>query len=460
MKFSLILTALILLGVSSCTSPSSKKQEAAAEGQAAPSDAETNQRGLMATPNAAGKMSTFPSYNPAFPPPAKAKDVFELSQDYPTSFNDKETFAWEKIDFKTKPNDYAMAVLRYCLEGNVETNFQWQQNKVRKWFHAPWLHEGTGGREWMHGMTRERGTKKFEIHAKQDVELENWAVGVYNEPGGYALGRIWRTPDGKPDPSKAVFPRGSVAFKLLFTDAAVEKVPYLAGSFEWQGNIYPCEPLECKKRETRTVRLLQIDIAVKDPRAPLGWVLGTFTYDASIKAKTPWERLVPVGISWGDDPSVTAMLNNVGSFVNPALKESWINPALLEDATKKKPEQNYMRHHGLGGRLNGPVDNPSSSCISCHARAAVTAEGVPFSVMPRGAKRETYKSEDFKKYFAAMKSGSYFLTEGDKKFTTTDYSLQVAFGIRAYYQNLLDKQPKTRDIMASERKLPELTRGE
>ena len=458
MKISLFLIACALI-LSSCKqSPNAKKQETPVEGQAAPSDSE--ERGLMAGSSVHVKTTAFPSYNPLFPPLSKTKEAFELSQDYPSTYNDKEVFAWEKIDFKKQPNDYAMAVLRYCLEGNVETNFKWQQNKTRKWFHAPWLHEGIGGREWMHGMTRERGTNKFEIHAKQDVELENWAVGVYNELGGYTLGRIWRTPDGKPDPSKAVFPRGSVAFKLLFTDAAVSKVPFLAGSFEWQGHIYPCEPYKCNKREIRTMRLLQIDIAVKDPRAPLGWVLGTFTYDASLKGKTPWDNIVPVGISWGDDPSVNALLNNVGSFLNPALKESWINPNLMEDIKKTKPEQAYMRHHGLGGRLNGPVDNPASSCISCHARAAVTAEGEPYSVMPKGAKRDKYTSENFKKYFAALKSGSYPITEGDKKFTTTDYSLQVAFGIRAYYQNLLDNQPKTRDIMAMERKLPELSRGE
>jgi hypothetical protein len=44
--------------------------------------------------------------------------------------------------------------------------------------------------------------------------------------------------------------------------------------------------------------------------------------------------------------------------------------------------------------------------------------------------------------------------------TTTDSSLQVAFGIRVYYLNLLDNQPKSRDIMAMERNLPELSRRE
>jgi hypothetical protein len=448
-----------------------KADEAPVQGIMAPSD-EVSSRGLTGE-SADNTITTaaFPSWNPDFPPPANAKNTFALSQDYPTTFNDKEVYPWEKIDFKTKPNDYAMAVLKYGLEGNIDVEFKGQNNKVRKWYHAPWLHEGTGGREWTHGMTRERMTPKFELHAKQDIELENWAVGMYNPAGGYAIGKVWRTKNGKPDPTKSDFPRGSVAFKLLFTDAKVEKVPFLANTFEWQGNIYPCMPQKCSNRENRTVRLLQIDIAVKEPRAPLGWVLGTFTYDASMGGATPWERLAPVGLSWGDDGAVTAMMNNVGSFINPNLKETWINPKLIEDKTKTKPEQNYMRHHGLGGRLNGPVDNPSSSCISCHARAAVTAEGEPFAVMPRGAKRETYTGTDFKKFFSPVKSGSYTLESEGKKYTTTDYSLQLAFGIRAYYQNLIEQEAKkdaaksgtkSRGLegIVATKKLPELSRGE
>ena len=245
MKF-LIPFCLIVFVFSACnSSSSSKSSETDAQGQAAPS--ETLSRAL---PAEIGITTRFPDWTPQFPPPANNKDVFELSQDYPTTFNNKEVYAWEKIDFKKQPNDYAMAVIRYCLEGNVEANFKVKNNKVRKWYHAPWLHYGSGGREWMRGMTRERGTPKFEAHAKQDVKLENWAVGVYNEPGGYTLGRIWHTADGKPDPSKALFPRGSVAFKLLFTDAPVEKVPFLAGSFEWQGNIY-VDASKKVKRENR-----------------------------------------------------------------------------------------------------------------------------------------------------------------------------------------------------------------
>jgi hypothetical protein len=58
--------------------------------------------------------------------------------------------------------------------------------------------------------------------------------------------------------------------------------------------------------------------------------------------------MVPVRLMWGNDPN--------GS----PLTQSWINPnAPL-----------YARQHlGVDGRLNGPVDNRASACMSCHSRA-------------------------------------------------------------------------------------------
>jgi hypothetical protein len=56
-----------------------------------------------------------------------------------------------------------------------------------------------------------------------------------------------------------------------------------------------------------TVRLLQVDVAIRDSRArtTTGWVFGTFVYDGNATGETPWDRLVPVGVMWGNDPRVT-----------------------------------------------------------------------------------------------------------------------------------------------------------
>lgn len=160
----------------------------------------------------------FPSYDPNFPPPLNAKKIFQLSQDYPKTFN-VETYPWQSIDFKTNPNDYIKSVLTYCLEGNIEVDFRGQFNKVRKWYHAPWMHDdgrlNGGGREYINGLTRERGTPEFEIHDKQDVRLENWAVGMYNSPGGFTIGNVWSSPNAKPDPTKANFPEGTSFIQII-----------------------------------------------------------------------------------------------------------------------------------------------------------------------------------------------------------------------------------------------------
>jgi hypothetical protein len=195
----------------------------------------------------------FPSSDPNFPVPSTVKEPFVLRQDYPETYNSKESLPWANLDPKVNHVQYMQAVLKYCLEGNTDegVDFRVEKNKVRNWYHAPWLHDDGqktpdkkpigNGREYLHGLTRERASRKFEIHRKQDVKLENWAIGFYNEPGGYTIGKIWADPL-KPDPSQSVFPEGTVAFKLLFTDGAVEKVPFLAGAKKWTANIYPCDP--------------------------------------------------------------------------------------------------------------------------------------------------------------------------------------------------------------------------
>jgi hypothetical protein len=55
------------------------------------------------------------------------------------------------------------------------------------------------------------------------------------------------------------------------------------------------------------VRLLQIDVAVKDNRAAgtTGWVFGTFNYNSAAPGSTAWQRMIPIGLMWGNDPLLT-----------------------------------------------------------------------------------------------------------------------------------------------------------
>jgi hypothetical protein len=357
---------------------------------------------------------------PSLPPPAvmfafpDARDnppanwtgpVFHLSQNYPTALPTPEQYPWKQIDFKTLPMDYLHAVLAYCLEGNVTPSgdFDINQNPVRHWYHAPWMHPN---REFIHGMTSERRSRPGELAPTQTQMWQNWAVGMYNAPGGFVIGRVWANPNA-PNPSSAAFPDGTVAFKLLFTQAPASQVPYLANDFEWIADI---NRISTGGAPPVSLRLLQIDVAVRDTRADstTGWVFGTFTYDAQEPGTTPWQRIVPIGLMWGNDP--TRLFNG------QPLIETKINPNL------RMPQH---LGYGVGGqkRLNGPVDNPASSCLSCHSTAAVSLNP-PRPTIP-GVPPNNPTHQQLATYFRNIKSGTPF----SPGYTSLDDSLQLQVGI-------------------------------
>ncbi|TFI57293.1 hypothetical protein E2493_15590 [Sphingomonas parva] len=324
-------------------------------------------------------------------------NVFKLAQDYPQQAP-QDAQPWLAFDPLTQPQQYIASVLAYFYEGNirpnVEDSFNPALNSRRRWYNAPWQDYGFNGREPVHGLTRERVSNPGELAPQQSQMWNNYAVGFYNAPGGTAIGRVWAN-HGAPDPAQGILPEGSVAAKLLFTTAGPDQVPYLAGAPTWNAFVYK-DVNAAKPPNTRAilpVRLLQIDIAVKDKRAPLGWVFGTFVYGGGPGGKPGqgWTNVAPVGVMWGNDPGY--------SGTGP-LKETWLNPAVR------------MPHVGYQGRLNGPVDNPASSCMSCH----MTAQA-PVAPM-------------FPAKFTNLPAGGVFQPPA----TSLDYSLQLAIGVENFKQ--------------------------
>jgi hypothetical protein len=339
----------------------------------------------------------FPSSNDKVPA-GWTGPVFKLSQDYPATLP-TETQPWQAIDPTKEPQRYVDAVYRYVLEGNTDIDWQVQNNKVRKWYHAPWMHYGDSGREFIHGLTRERTTPvphtagKGELGPDQKSCAQNWAVGFFNPIGGYQVGKVWAN-SAKPDATLSQFPDGTVIAKLLFTAASTTDVKYLKNSFEWQGNINVFPSQTCPSgplaRKPQTVRLLQMDLAVKDSRATeTGWVFATMAYNGDAQGATPWERMKPVGVMWGNDLTKG---------------QQWINTGI-----------GTPQHLGFEGRLNGPVDNPKSACMSCHATAQTPAAS---PMMP--------PSTDTARWFRNYRGNQPF----DAGSVPTDYSLQIAMGIQ------------------------------
>lgn len=418
-----------------------------------PAAAELAATTLVADDDQAAPDDEFPSLATKYEGPNPDTD-FQLSQDYPQTYV-VERFSWEDIDFRTHPKAYMTTVLKYCFEGNEDpkVDFVVQKNPIRKWYHAPWLHDdgdaNGAGREYLHGMTRERRSRPFELHPLQKDFGQNWAVGFYNDRGGYTLGNVWKTPDGKPNPYASTFPDHTVSFKLLYTDASVEQVPFLKGSKTWNAHIY--ENTDYKlPRVVRPMRLLQVDVAVKDPRAgTTGWIFGTFIFDGSREQKKLIDNLVCVGASWDDDQHL-ATPREADATENPYLRGSVINNELLEPA---KGDAARMYHLGLGGRMNGPVDNKISSCISCHGRAAlavpVTKDLSPVGeaqtrgrLMPffnaLAAKPSDFSPVEFERFFRQIRGASHLETDLGVTYVTTDYSQQVAVGIRNYWQSRIN----------------------
>src|SRR6266851_6240467 len=203
--------------------------------------------------------------------------------------------------------------------------------------------------------------------------FESWSVGYYNEYGGYALGRTipaTGTPQlgeylGSPVPAGLPFPTGTAVVKILTSNVPVDCVPFLHGAPEWMVDRHKyttARGYECD-REVQPDHVVQVDVAVVDPRSPTRWVYGTFAYDGDTPGATFWDHLVPVGLQWGSDPWTFPAVPQSASL---PLQQSVINTDI-----------GTFQHLGCVDRLAGPVDNPQSSCTSCHSSAYAAPKGAP-----------------------------------------------------------------------------------
>ncbi|MES2669280.1 MAG: hypothetical protein V4673_02510 [Pseudomonadota bacterium] len=326
----------------------------------------------------------FPDWISANPPPAGTA-AFQLAQGYPLGvpvFADVDgrtevvrwdPFAptngpWSAHDFRVpaQRGAYLNALRDYLLAGMVEVDFVAQRNRTRRWYHVPMMtSDPISRREPYRGLTKERPLNANDHDwIVPGNTLQSFAIGYYNNIGGYTIGKVFGDPDPSlSDPAQAQFIDGALVFKLLFAEfdpAKIVAAQYpLDGAPQWQ-----VQDPQAPAAALKNVRLIQIDVAVKDPRATqTGWVFATFVYDESLTATEPvaWRRLAPVGLQWGNDPDVTA--NGVGT-----LDETWIAPGLPAA---------FHNQLGRHGRRNGPVDNPLSSCLSCHSTAQVSPGATP-----------------------------------------------------------------------------------
>jgi hypothetical protein len=362
--------------------------------------------------------------------------IFQLSQYYPRERPeiDGPVRRILEIDFRKDWEKYITAVRDYIYDGNIETegvsaDFYLENNKLRRWYHIPWQHWGPFGREGIHGLTKEGPVMAKMLAPTQTGVYQTYAVGFYNAPGGWVIGQVWKdaqNPDLDFMRRNRGFPVGTVVGKVLFTTAPVAEVPFLTAPIEWLA--YATTSFkEMNQRQVTTVRFIQMDIMVRDPRADDvgGWVFGTFVYNGALARDNPWHNVVPVGLQWGNDPDVSSYPES-----NPTPTQTITNPDLKQVIINSSPDLPPM-HLGFGLRLVGPVDNPLSSCMSCHS----TAQFPPITpILPFMATKDGQPLKpgmpEWMRWFRNIPCNSPF----DELATSTDYSLQLAQSIQNFLE--------------------------
>jgi hypothetical protein len=374
--------------------------------------------------------------------------VFRLKTDFPHEKPTDLPAFLEKIDFRKNPLAYILAVRDYAFEGNLP-DWDPYKNHERQWYHIPWLHPTTtgpnayppnGGTEGFHGLIKEAPISPYQLAPGQKGKEGNYsvyAVTLINDFAGYTMGKMWRDPD-HPDPRVTDarygggFPIGTVFAKLLFTDApqGTDKIPFLVNPLQWKAYITQ-NFWTSSTRIVTNVNLLQMDIAVRDARADApgltGWVFGTFVYNGQLNKPNKFMNLVPAGLIWGNDPedrtNTTSPYPPVKTKVNPKLTQTVIfNNAEL-------PPQ----HLGWNGRLNGPADLNTTSCLSCHITAqypAVTSL-VPEGAVPDGGPTPPAQggTAQWMKWFQNLRCA----TSMDPRTYSTDFSFQVAIALQNFF---------------------------
>lgn len=396
------------------------------------------------------------------PPAGWTGPVFTLRHDYPAeqptcpapwlerkvSFDDPSSTAEE---WKA----YLQDVIDYAWEGQHpdlpdETGWKTEVDGKARWYHVPWMaYDGQRGREFAHGLTNELSTAKsiflgdgrgsgkhgLGLDPKDDDPLfETWSVGMYNPCGAWSIGQAvpssgvpaTYTKDDRNFAKGMPFPAGSVVIKLLNTTATAEDVPYLKGSTNWTADghtqISPTEYATCE-RTPRKVHLVQMDLAVVDPRSPTRWVYATLAYDGTQKGKTVRSRMMPVGIQWGNDPKTF-----------PAVPEAESEPA----RESILPAMNIPQHYGCNMRLAGVVDQRNSSCTSCHMGAysapvgEMSVQGQNIPAIFHFNDMCTAYNADNKHYFSNYQYPAPYPSGQFPKAIPLDSSLQLAVAFQEY----------------------------
>ena len=141
------------------------------------------------------------------------------------------------------------------------------------------------------------------------------------------------------------------------------------------------------------VRLLQVDFAVEGSALGADWLgLRHLCMDRTTLRR---RRL---GICF----SLSACTGETTPEKTSNLQEGWINTA-LQGTLYGWPARPFM---GFLGRVNGPADNLSSACLSCHARAQLPRARGGLAANPPDLQDSDAVRVHLDKYFQNVRAGT------------------------------------------------------
>jgi hypothetical protein len=317
-------------------------------------------------------------------PPTYPNPLFELSHDYPSALAPEPPDPpWRRAigdgpitvanagAYVAALKEYVTHDMRLLLDDSPKWN-----PAALGWYNEPWtgyIREATdgmyvGSSPFMPDLFNGSGlTKPF----------TTYVLTFYDRRAAHSLYNVWGATATTPKIAAGTpqFAEASVVVKAAFSTANADVWPVMQGARQW--TLYISTNATKDRGRDAAPKLdptsfFQFDIIVKDSKsAPqTGWVFSTLVYDKDAPGTDFWDKMVPLGAMWGNDPQATSP--------DQPLTQNWINPAAPAYAKMTL---------GWGGRLSGPNDGavndaivdepvpvlkpklPSSSCMSCHSVA-------------------------------------------------------------------------------------------
>lgn len=288
-----------------------------------------------------------------------------------------------KLNIKNQKDALLLSLMlqKYVYEGmipagvaNSDLHFNAFRNQKRYWCHMPWLQVGVNGRESVHGLTKELDLKPSPYMKSYSTVAKgtNWGVAYYNSVACDSINQIFGWTNNLklvPNFQNIQFKDGAVSYKLLFTTSADVK---FKDAYTWKAHV---SAIGQSERSLQPVKHLQMDISIRDAsiigtqKSNNNWIMLTYYYDATYDYKNEFKELLA-----GTSNPLENMNLPIGLLkMRPMGIQVGFGPLDSGDTVLFPGAETNEKY----GRLNGPADNPRSSCFSCHGTAGANLPMVP-----------------------------------------------------------------------------------